>query len=259
MPYLQSLGIPDPLEIGFRLSKNAKIGGRLMYSSNDVLEEALDINPSGGIIILTPTTTNNSPDSIENPSQINAQSWQNRLIRIFRLTVSLVICGLLILWISPGLLNAAILHVEQKPLNAFGIGIITSISIYIGLSVLTIFFLLAAVLLGLFSLGSLGYSVFGLGLLSIGWIFLFLNFVVEFVSKIVVAFWIGKKLMHYFNNDDEKHNFISLFIGIIIFVLISAIPYIGWIISVIVTLVGLGALWYVAQSQNKYPFLKWKT
>lgn len=258
MPYLQNLGIPEPLEIGFRLSENTEIGGRLVYSSNDMLEAAFDIVPSGGIIILTPTTIENRPDSFENPSQINANSWQNRLIRILRLTVSLVICGLLILWISPGILKAAIIHVEQKPLNVFGIGIITSITIYVGLFVLTLFFIFAAVLFGLFSIGSLGNLVFGLGLLSIVWIFLFFNFVVEFVSKIIFAFWIGKKLMHHFKNDDEKHYLTALFLGIIIFVLLSAIPYFGWIISVIVTLVGLGALWYVVQSQNKYPFLKWK-
>ena len=258
MPYLQSLGIPEPMEIGFLLSENTEIGGRLVYSSNDVLVEAFDINPSGGIIILTPTTTDNRPDSVENPSQVNANSWQNRLIRILRLTISLVICGLLTLWISPGLLTASIIHVEQKPLNAFGIGIITSITIYVGLFVLAAFFILAAFLFGLFSLGLLGSSVFGLGLMSIGWVFLFFNFVVKFISKLVVAFWIGKKLLHYFKNDDDKRHFFTLFIGIIIFVLISAIPYFGWIISVIVTLVGLGALWYVAQSQNKYPFIKWK-
>jgi len=258
MPYLQSLGIPEPMEIGFRLSENTEIGGRLVYSSNDVLEEAFDINPTGGIIILTPTTTDKRPDSVENPSQVKANSWQNRLIRILRLTISLVICGLLTLWISPGLLTASIIPVEQKPLNAFGIGIITIITIYIGLFVLTAFFILAAFLFGLFSLGSLGSSVFGLGLLSIGWVFLFFNFIVKFVSKLVVAFWIGKKLIPYFKKNEVKHQFTTLILGIVVFVLLRAIPFYGWIISVIVTLVGLGALWYVAQSQNKYPFIKWK-
>jgi len=257
MPYLQKIGIPEPLEIGFRLSENTVIGGRLIYSGNDLLEAAFDINPSGGIIILTPTIDAN-PNDLESPSQVNTNSLNDRLIKNFRLLISLVICGLLTAWITPGLLKESVNHVQQKPLNALGIGLITSITVFVGLFVLTVFFISAAVLLGLFSLGALGSSIFGLGLLSIGWIFLFFSFVVKYISKIVVAYWIGKRISQYMKTSEDKHQLFPLSLGIIVFVLLRAIPFYGWIFSVVVTMIGLGSLWYVVQSQNKYPFLKWK-
>lgn len=259
MPYLKNFGFPDPLVGGLSISDKAKIGGKLEYSSNDVLEEALDINPPGGIIIRTPNSEQQNALTQNQPSQIGTNLQINRFLRMMRLFVSLVFCGLFTIWISPGLLNTTSRQIHDRPLNAFGIGLISSITVYIGLFVLLIFFILFAVIFGLFSLGSLGSTIFGLGIVSIGWVFLFFSFLVKYISKIVVSFWIGKVIFQILKKEDVKNNYVILCLGVIVFVLVNAIPLIGWLISIAVTLIGIGAMWYVLQSQNKYPFLKWKS
>jgi hypothetical protein len=39
---------------------------------------------------------------------------------------------------------------------------------------------------------------------------------------------------------------VPLLVGVILFALIVSIPYLGWVISVISTMFGLGALWLAA-------------
>jgi len=257
-PYLNNFGIPDSLPVGFRISDEAQIGGQLIYSSNVALEEALSINPSGGVIVRTPSADDQQSSSQKNLSRMQTSPFTNHFIRLLRLFFSLLLCGILTIWIFPSFLKNSALKVGEKPLQDFGIGLVTSITVYVGLFVLFLFFVISAMVFGLLSIGLLGNLFFGLGLVSLGWICLFFTILVKYTSKIVVAFWLGKIILEKGNQPDGKKHFLKLFLGILIFVLGSAIPFIGWLISVSVTLVGLGAMWYVLQSQNRFPFLKWK-
>jgi len=257
-PYLNKVGIPEPLPVGFRISDKARIEGQLVYSSNLALEEALEINPSGGIVVRTPSAGGQQSDSQKKPSQMQTSPWITHIIRILRLLVSLVISGILTLWIFPGFLKKSALKVGDKPLHDFGIGLVTSITVYVGIFVLFLFFVFLAMLFGLLSIGLLGNLFFGLGLISLVWVSLFFTILLKYTSKIVVAFWLGKMIMEKGKQPDDKNDLLKLSLGILLFVSGSAIPFIGWLISVSVTLIGLGAMWYVLQSQNRFPFLKWK-
>ncbi|MHB8134534.1 MAG: bactofilin family protein [Anaerolineaceae bacterium] len=257
-PYLNNFGIPEPLPIGFRISDKARIEGQLVYSSNVALEEALSINPSGGVIVRTPSAGDQQFSSQNKPSQMQTSPLTNHFLRSLRLFFSLLLCGILTIWIFPSFLNNSAVKVGEKPLHDFGIGLVTSITVYIGLFVLFLFLVISAMVFGLLSIGLLGNLFFGLGLVSLGWICLFFTILVKYTSKIVVAFWLGKMIMEKSINPVGKNNFLKLIVGILLFVLGSTIPFIGWLISVSITWIGLGAMWYVLQSQNRFPFLKWK-
>jgi hypothetical protein len=258
MPYIKNFGIPEPLPPGFRFSDQAKIDGQLVYSSSMVLEEALNIQPSGGITIQTPAAGAQQTGSHSTMADGYANAWVTRGLRALRLLVSLPLCGLFALWLFPGFLKKSSALVGEKPLNDFGIGLVSSISVYIGLFVVCLFFVISAILFGLFSVGSFGNLIFSLGLASLAWVALVFTFLVKYISKLVVVLWLGVLILDKGKPAEGKNDLVRLALGTLLFVLVSALPYVGWIISLVVTLIGLGAMWYVFQAENRFPFLKWK-
>ena len=164
------------------------------------------------------------------------------LDRLRHLVVAYIF-GALILLIFPRRFEYWTEKAASSPMLAAAWGLVViiigiSVALLLGVLILPIaifFFSLTLNSLGAITL-SLGY--FGLGLaLTVFIIFAF------YVSKVVVAFLVAKLILARLIPRVAGYRFLVLLLGVILFVLVVSIPYIGWIINLIIALVGAGAIW----------------
>lgn len=159
-----------------------------------------------------------------------------------REVITLLVFGLLAIWLFPKQLNRTVERLRTSPGKSTGVGLLVLIVGYIAA------FLLALVVVGLFifflfiSFKGLGWALFGIGLSTWGLSLAAFSLIVSYISKLVVAFFIGKWLLEKLL-PKAKRNIWPLLVGVMLYVLICSIPWLGWVIGVIATLMGLGAIW----------------
>ncbi|PKO12384.1 MAG: hypothetical protein CVU39_24470 [Chloroflexi bacterium HGW-Chloroflexi-10] len=250
MPYMSEYNIPEAINPGLRIGEQAEIKGQLTYTSSRQLDEAFKSLPIGGVIFKTP-----SPDGqAGEPAEINItvpNVFQNRILRAVRLWVSLLLLGALAWWLLPGLLKDASKQVAVKPFHTAGVGLLSLIAVYIGAFVIFGLVLFLSILLGIFTLGSLSRTFFALGSSTLVWILVGFSLLVVYGSKLVVSGWLGGLLLNSLFPGKEFHSILPLFAGITVFVLVNTIPLFGWLVSLAITLVGLGAIWYTYQARKR--------
>jgi uncharacterized protein involved in cysteine biosynthesis len=73
-------------------------------------------------------------------------------------------------------------------------------------------------------------------------------------SKLVVAYWAGKFLIK--NSFKREHKEVwYLVTGVLLYQLLNLIPIVGWIIGVVISLIGIGAIWYTLQNHDRAGIL----
>jgi len=139
----------------------------------------------------------------------------------------------------------------SEPLPASGWGLVTVIGGYAGAAILAGLVLAAGIFFGILTLGGLGRTIFGVGFSSLGLAMAIFVLLISYGSKLVIAFWGGKWTLEKLFPQYAESKVWPLVLGVLIYVLIRAIPVLGWIFGVIVTLIGMGAMWLVIQDWRK--------
>jgi cytoskeletal protein CcmA (bactofilin family) len=239
---------------GLRVDQDAEIQGQLRYSA-----------PSEGIInspLAEPaqfTMVSPQPDLAqiaaiaEEPEDAGRELilFGNRILSEF---ITLGIIGLFLLRFVPSIMpsltrtlsfrvvpnlgvgfTAAFLSVPVWLLSLFVGGLILWLVLMLRLSELS---LVAAVLLSAFNLvlGILFYVV------------------IVFVSRLVMCMWIGRWLLRRFSRTvgGRSAPYIQLLLGTAILAFLSALPTIGWWLSLLLAFAGLG--WLIANGQSVLQF-----
>ncbi len=161
--------------------------------------------------------------------------------------IALVVVGLLLLWLARGWMEAGADIVPVHPFAAAGWGLLIAVNGFLLSLVLAI--AIGAVGFGLGAVGLYGLRtvVWLLGYGLLGAAFAVFLLALLFVSKIVVAYWLGRLLLRRMAGG-WLQRILALLLGLVIFVILAAIPVLGGLVSLLVSLVGLGALWLVARS-----------
>lgn len=240
--------MPEALPAGLSISPEAVIAGKLTYTSPVEYASAIQSQPAGGVVYQTPVPGNeNSSTQISLPANngVNHINFMNTVWNFVRNFIALTIVGLLLVWLAPKLLQKTVAAAQSKPFQSAGVGVLSILIAYPGAFIAAIALIGIAILLALLTLGSLNSIVLGLGLSSLGIVMAVFTVLLKFVSKCIVAFLVGSLLMNQlFPNKIQGHSIWAMVIGVFLYALIGAIPVIGWIVSLVVTLVGLGAIWY---------------
>ncbi len=253
LPYMQQLNIPDLLPTGLTVGDQASIKGQLIYSSAKSLEENLRNLPLQGVVenIADPEkTASDSEGKIieQNPLVL-------RLFRTMRQLIGLLIFAAISWKFGRKYISEATQIAIHKPLNAIGVGILSTLVVNLGALVIFILITVISILLGIFTLNHLSNSLFFLGLAVIILILTLFVILVMYVSKLVLAYWAGSLFLNKVKFNHKNKEAWSLITGILIFVILSAIPVFGWILGVLVSLIGIGAIWYTLQSHDQAGIL----
>jgi len=232
----------------------ASINGQLVYTSAKSLEENLRNLPLQGVV-----------ENIVDPelsSQTNADGKVVRknpfVLRIFRMIRQLFgfLLFAVISWkFGKRYISEASLIATSKPLNSLGVGFVSTLVVYLGALVSFILICLIAVLLVVFTLNQISSLLFFIGFALIILTLTVFGILAMYVSKLVLAYWAGGILLNNVKLASKNKDAWSLIAGIILYVILSAIPVIGWILGVLVSLIGIGAIWYTLQKHDEAGIL----
>lgn len=224
--------------MGLTVDKGAHIGGKLDYTSAS--EWNIPAGVVGGVV------THHKPEVEAEEEEVVVSPLSQFLGHLQRL-VALLLVGLLIVWVVPGWTKRVADALQAKPLPSLGWGVVTIAATLLAFLVILVAMILLAVVLDLVKLNNLVGTVIVLGLLAIFALAVLFGLAIAYFTKIVVSFLGGRLILGRLNPNWAQGRLWPLVLGLVIFVILTAIPWVGGLISLVVVLLGLGALWLLGR------------
>ena len=246
MSYGPSMNISIPyVAPGITLDKAASIGGDLSYSAyNDMTFPAGVV--AGETLRVEPTyDTSYEHPAPPTPTQM-AGFWALDLLRTI---ITLTAIGLLFGWLFPNFLGAAEYKLQTETWPSLGWGVVAYAAFYFALLVVFTTMIIGAIIFGFLSLGGLSGAIVALGLLTLFALIVGFILTVAYLTKIIVSVLSGKLILARVKPELANHKVWPLVIGVILLSLIMSIPFLGWLVKLIIVLFGLGALWLLGREQ----------
>jgi hypothetical protein len=179
-------------------------------------------------------------------SGTDTQRWQTWGIALLRNIAALLIVGLLAVWLIPAQLTFSAQQPRSRPWRSLLTGfLVLLLGWFLALLALLLVIGLAFFLFWI-SLPNLGFLVGSLGAMAVGLASIIYWLSIAYFSKVIIAFLLGKTIFSRSSSKYAQGRVLPLIVGVVLFALIVSIPYLGWVVSVIATMFGLGALWMVA-------------
>ncbi|GAP41021.1 bactofilin family protein [Flexilinea flocculi] len=245
MPFMQNPAIPDAIPVGLRISDEAEIGRNLTYSCSQDLSAGIQSTPGGKITFNEVTTA----ETVEKHGFLNRfLLW---LVDTARKFITLLILGLLAVWLIPLLLKKTEEQVKTQPLPSAGYGALTIILGYLAAIVAAGIIFGVGILISLLTLGGLSKVIFGVGFSGLSLLVTIFTFLVSYGSKIVVAFMVGNWILSKIAPSAKGRNYWAIVIGVILYVILSSIPLVGWIFTLAAKIIGMGAMWLAYRARKK--------
>ncbi|PZD70671.1 hypothetical protein C1752_10392 [Acaryochloris thomasi RCC1774] len=231
-PFAPRSSIDSPnVAAGLTLTDSARIKGQLTYKAQ------ADANISDGAQVAGTIVREPLPNWEPSSPSLTAIIFQ-QLQRL--LTVGLVGCFLL--WRFPNWTQGLAQSIQTQPIKAFGWGIVTSLVVgVVGVAISTLTTLLFVLLI--FTLSGLAFPVLGVGALTNLALLVGFGSFASLIAPVVISNMGGHWLLKQIHAAQATSRYTSFLVGLILLVLLTAIPLVGGILSLIVILMGLGALW----------------
>jgi hypothetical protein len=236
-------GVPSmpSVPMGLTVDEGARIGGKLDYTSAS--EWSIPAGVVAGAITRHRPEIEVEEKVIVSPAK-RAAEW---FLRHLRRLVTLLLVGLLIVWVVPGWTEKATGALRAKPLPSLGWGVVSVAAFILALLVLLIVTIIVAVVLGIITLGGLAGTTAWTGGLTMALLVFFFSIAVTYITKVVVSFLGGRLILARLKPDWADGRIWPLVVGVVLFVVITAIPILGWLVNLVVVLLGLGALWLLGR------------
>ena len=174
--------------------------------------------------------------------QISSEEVIEILLDCLRALVSFLIVGSLALWLLPSMFRGATEQLRARPLVSAGFGTLVFINGFL----LTV--LLAAVFVGVglglraLTLDALGWAFWGVSFSSLGLAFSLFIISLVWLSKATVATLAGAMILERLYPRALDYRASPLVLGLLIYIVLCPIPIFGWVVALIVTVLGLGGL-----------------
>jgi hypothetical protein len=198
------------------------------------------------LVLLSAPANAASPQPSLQQSTVDTQPWADWGIALLRNMAALLIVGLLAVWLVPAQLTYSSQQPRSRPWRSLLTGFLVLLLGWFVVLLALLIFLGLAFFLFWISLPNLGFLVGSLGVLAVGLASVIYWLSIVFFSKIIIAYLLGKIIFARSTAKYAQGRVLPLIVGVVVFALIISIPYLGWVVSVIATMFGLGALWMVA-------------
>lgn len=212
---------------GLTVDNTAHIGGKLLYQAPQeaTIDHAAQV---GGV---APTI-----QPVAQPTPVNP------FVAMMRHLGALLLIGLLLMWVIPRAIERLASRVEARPLPILGWGALSGIALAIViLIVVPAAATMLAVLFGMLTLGRLVLLVIGVGVLIDALLATGFMVAASYLAQTVVGYEAGRWLLQRFQPAWNENIFAPLVLGIVLYVLLAAIPVLGSLVALLVALLGLGA------------------
>ena len=188
----------------------------------------------------------NAEQLAQSSSGIDTETVLGWLRGILEEYVTLLVFGLIAIWLFASFLKRSGDKLEEKPLKSTGIGLLGLVISVALIGVVILVFVLILMLgigLGAIGLWDLAWAVWGVGFSSLGLAFWLSLLFVSYGTKVIVAFLVGTLILRRLAPDSLKYKILPLLLGLLLYVLLAWLPYFGWVVAVLVNAIGLGAAW----------------
>ncbi len=227
---------------GLSLGDSAEIAGDLEYSARHEARVA-----DRAIIGGDATWTKPEPTA---EKEAEATPWWLSMLRRF---VELAVLGLLLALLVPAWLRSRSDEARERPLTRLGWG---AVGLF-GLSIAAVLAFVVGIVLAVI-FGNLGASGLA-GLCAVGGIVTALGLTVLLVAcwgylgPVVAAAVLGSLVLRQRSTSRAGLVF-AVLLGLIAYVLLRAIPLLGWLPALLLTFLGFGAVfrWCLARTQNRF-------
>jgi cytoskeletal protein CcmA (bactofilin family) len=231
------------------IAPGARIGGDLVFGAGRMTMDgtvAGSVLGSAGSYTKGGSVAGSEQVNVGEPQERQEPTLADRLLDGLRRYVSVLVVGGLLLWLLPRLIRGAADAVRGRPLVSFGVGVLGFVGVVVALVLLVLVTVLVAVVLGLLGLGSLtGVTVFG-GILVAAVVVFLLVLALVFAAPATVGLALGRLLVR-----GDGRSFLgwlgALALGVLVVVLVAAIPVVGGWLEALLVLLGLGALLLMAR------------
>lgn len=237
-----SVTIPN-LKPGLTLGSNAKIDGKLDYTSSQKMNIPAGI--VGGKVSYSEPKVDEE-DIVKQPPTLT-ETLFNGALEIIRTIASLILFGLLLLWLFPSVIKISTERIKAAPLPSLGWGIVYIAAFFFALLIITIATIIGTIAFGALTLGNLGGAIVFTGLVLTAAIAVGFCLTIGFVAQVIVSILSGQLILSRLNPTLAEHKYWPLILGVVIYALLTAIPFLGSLVWWLVVLLGLGALWYFGQ------------
>ena len=173
------------------------------------------------------------------------------LLRLGLDFVTFAVLGLLTILLAPSMLSRGAYRIRTSPWAALGWGVAVFATGIVVLIVASAVIVAISLLFWALSLGALGTVTFTVGIFSILLAAAFYVLLVLFCSKLVAGFFIGRTVLTAIAPRAAEIKILALLVGVLMYLLLAAIPYLGWLIAVGATFVGLGAIWLSVRDSGR--------
>jgi len=164
-----------------------------------------------------------------------------------RRLITLFLVGMLLAFVFPAWTKKLMDKVQGQPLPSLGWGFVTMVAVFFGFWIIVFVTVLLALLLGVITLGGLMGTVVALGVLAALVLVIAFGLAAGYVSQVVISYLIGRLIFAKAHLDQTLERILALVVGLILYVLVTAIPCVGSIIGFVAALFGLGAIWLWAR------------
>ena len=229
---------------GLTLAEGARIGGDLKYTAPDRVQTA-------GVVVGETVFTYVEPEEgweVDlTPGGILAALFAGWLVGTLRQLAAMLIVAALVALLASRWLTKPAEAFKAKPWESLGWGALAYFLFPVAMLVLVGLVATVAVVLFLVTLGNLGLPVALVGAAVILLIVVIYALITGYLTKVIAGYVVGRLM---FPNDEwARKPILPTLIGTFLVVILTSIPLIGWLLSWIITLFGLGALWLAAKKQ----------
>jgi hypothetical protein len=242
---------PPAIPAGIRIAGSARINGNLTFTSDTDQSSTFKPATSGTILYQAPVPQDAVRGRQTRFERGNVSMRGFSLFSSAQRFITLLILGALTLWLLLKPFKKVIDAGFQKPLHAAGWGFVVISVAFLAMLIIPLVFVLMAILLGFLSLGGLLFAWLGVVGSALVLITLTFLFVVFTLSKVIALYMAGKWLTGHLFPKSADNIWIILVVGVSLYVLLTMIPVVGWLVGLAATLVGTGALWLAVSSSRK--------
>jgi len=237
--------VTESIPAGLRIYDGAHIGNDLTYKSQQNVDAQVEPFVGGKVVfeqLSYPDAANNQHGIFSPRNWVVGDFSQFRLTSAFSRLITYFALGALAFWLFGKQATAVRDTGYAYPLKAFGWGFVTILIGFMGILLVPITFIMLGVLVGVISLGGLLFTWYGVLGTIIVLVFMLFFFVVFTLSKVIAAYELGYWLMKDVFKSKMYSRWLDLLVGVLIYVILCAIPYVGWVVGFAASLYGSGVL-----------------
>lgn len=243
--------MPDGLSVptvngGLTLGPDAVITGDLSYRTPASVD--VPAGQIGGEISEEIRIVDAAADRFE--TRYPVANWF--LVQLRQL-ITLFLVGGLLLWLAPSWVEQVGATVEAEPVQSLGWGFVSLVSFGLVMLLIVVATVLLAIGLGMLTLGGLAGTIVTLGLFVLSAVGLTFGLVVGYLTIIAISYLGSRLLQTRLWPGRTLNRYLLLGVGLLLYVLLTAIPIVGGFINFVVMLLGLGGLWMIGRGMwNRY-------